>query len=249
MAQRVEAPDSLDYFPTPPWAVRAVCVHALGNEDRVLNPDERALNGSAWDPGCGEGHMVHGLEDFFYPVFGSDVFDYGKGFPVGDFLDETLGTFWLPPEPVDWIFFNPPFVRAKEFLLKALALRPRCGVAMLVRMGWLETEERYLEIFNGPLRPDEIWISADRIPMVKARYDPDARSATGYAWLVWRWPAATAAELSGTFRNDRHSTLTDWIPYGCKPRFFHPSDLLVAPLEREDPAAADQSDMFREASR
>lgn len=29
MQRRVEAPDSLDFFPTPPWATRALCEHVL----------------------------------------------------------------------------------------------------------------------------------------------------------------------------------------------------------------------------
>ena len=29
MARRVEAPDSLDFFPTPPWATRALVEHVL----------------------------------------------------------------------------------------------------------------------------------------------------------------------------------------------------------------------------
>jgi hypothetical protein len=29
MAQRREPPDSLDYFPTPPWATRALFRHVL----------------------------------------------------------------------------------------------------------------------------------------------------------------------------------------------------------------------------
>ena len=35
MAQRIEAQDSLDDFPTPPWATRALIEHVLGGKKRV----------------------------------------------------------------------------------------------------------------------------------------------------------------------------------------------------------------------
>jgi hypothetical protein len=35
MARRVEPPDSLDFFPAPPWATRALCEY-LGGAHRLL---------------------------------------------------------------------------------------------------------------------------------------------------------------------------------------------------------------------
>lgn len=32
MAQRIEAKDSLDDFPTPPWATRALIEHVIGDK-------------------------------------------------------------------------------------------------------------------------------------------------------------------------------------------------------------------------
>ena len=69
MAQRVEAPDSLDFFPTPPWATRALCEIVL-REFRL---------GAVWEPACGEGHMSETLREYAVSVFASDVHDYGRG--------------------------------------------------------------------------------------------------------------------------------------------------------------------------
>jgi len=203
MAQRKEAPASLDYFPTPPWAVRAFCAAFFaGYPDRLL--------GSVWDPACGEGHMLAGLADRFPICFGSDVYDYGKGYPVGDFCDATPLNFWQPGEKVDWIITNPPFNQAADFMRRALALRPRGGVALLMRSVWLEGGARWREIFNTIDRPDEVWISAERIAMLKGRYDPAASTATSYAWFIWHSPH----EVAGP-RPAGQSRLC-WVPPGGK---------------------------------
>lgn len=54
MAQRIEPHDSLDYFPTPPWAVRALCEH--------LDTWGSIEGASCWEPACGSGDMVRALE-------------------------------------------------------------------------------------------------------------------------------------------------------------------------------------------
>ena len=64
MASRAEPPGALDFFPTPPWAARA------GGE-LIQRLDPGAWN--CWEPACGQGHMAHGLLDYFEAgVFSSD---------------------------------------------------------------------------------------------------------------------------------------------------------------------------------
>ena len=43
MAQRKEPPDSLDFFPTPPWATRALC-ERLASEGIVFETPPRATD-------------------------------------------------------------------------------------------------------------------------------------------------------------------------------------------------------------
>jgi hypothetical protein len=73
MARRREPPDALDYFPTPPWATRALfrrVLPALGGETIA----------SVWEPACGEGHMAEVVTEFARgQVIASDIFNYGLG--------------------------------------------------------------------------------------------------------------------------------------------------------------------------
>ena len=55
MAQRAEAKDSLDDFPTPPWATRALIEH-------VLDSPRRLEGQSCLEPACGHGHMSKVLD-------------------------------------------------------------------------------------------------------------------------------------------------------------------------------------------
>ncbi len=50
MAQRVESAESLDDFPTPPWAARAFLSHHFAADD--------LKEMSVWEPGFGRGHMA-----------------------------------------------------------------------------------------------------------------------------------------------------------------------------------------------
>jgi hypothetical protein len=189
MAKRREPPDALDFFPTPLWASRALFRHvlpALGVE---------AVN-SAWEPACGEGHMAAVIVEFARaPVVASDIFAYGYGTAPHDFLhDEPLT---MP----HWITTNPPFALACEFTLRALNLAS-AGVAMLVRTQWIEGVGRYEKLFRD--RPPTLYAPfVERVPMVKGRWDPDASTATSYAWFVWH---KSAIGLPRIF----------WIPPGCR---------------------------------
>lgn len=196
MAQRKEPHHSLDFFPTPPWATRALCEY-------VVHPT-RFL--SAWDPACGEGHMVRPLTEYFNIVHASDVHDYGFA-PVRDFL--------FPGEfatRFDWIITNPPFRLGLQFIKRALHLAD-VGVAMLVRTAFLESAERYEELFSQR-PPRKIAQFVERVPMLKGRYDPAASTATSYCWLVWD-------NLSPIYEGAASSFV--WIP-PCRKQLERPED-------------------------
>lgn len=118
MAQRHEADDSLDDFPTPPWATRALMHHVIG-------PDHRKEH--VWEPACNRGAMVKPLLEHFGQVSLSDVHDYGAGFDVEDFL--SIGN---PRYYPDFIITNPPFRLGEEFIARAMENienRMRCAGA------------------------------------------------------------------------------------------------------------------------
>jgi len=211
MAQRREPPDALDYFPTPPWATRALFRHVLP----ALGID---AIGSVWEPACGEGHMAAVIEEFTRnPVIASDIFNYGYGLAPLDFLNDE------PASGVDWIISNPPFKTACEFVLRALSLAGE-GVAMLVRTQWVESVGRYETLFRD--RPPTLYAPfVERVPMVKGRWDPDASTATSYAWFVWR-PAQSG------------SPRIFWIPPGCCKRLTRADDRQRFAAWSLSPAAA-----------
>lgn len=167
MAQRAEPHDSLDDFPTPPWAVRAFC------EMFAVIPGQ-----TVWEPAANRGHMSRALAEYFDVVHASDVQDYGVGIPVHDFL--LLGE---PLHRPDWVITNPPFRLAQQFVARGLEVSRR-GVAVLVRSVWSEGVGRFEQMFRDT-PPTEIFQYAERVPMVKGRYDPSASTATAYAWFVW----------------------------------------------------------------
>lgn len=170
MAQRVEARDSLDDFPTPPWATRALLEHVI---ERTAGAG--AL--SVLEPACGRGHMARTLGEYFGSVAASDVHDYGFG-EVSDFLRRTDAT-----GAFDWVITNPPFRLAEDFVHRAMPLARR-GVAVLVRTVFIESVGRFERIFR-PMPPTQFAQFSERVPMVKGRVDKKASTATGYAWVVW----------------------------------------------------------------
>lgn len=175
MAGRKEPHDSLDFFPTQPWATRAFCEHVLP----VFEP-QRRYGGTpltAWEPGCGEGHMAGPLQEHFDRVYASDVFDYGFG-ERADFLWPTTA----PPFPVDWVISNPPFKLAEQFIARGLEFARR-GVAMFVRAQFLEGVGRYRRLYS--LKRPSVAYFTERVPLVKGRVDGKARSATAYVWVIF----------------------------------------------------------------
>lgn len=185
----------LSMFPTPPWAARAGA--EVIRELSPLIPNE-----TCWEPAAGTGHMVHGLEQYFLRVDGSDVRDYGAGFQVFDFLAESP-RFSVQP---DWIVTNPPFVHAQEFVDRGLRYA-RVGVAMLCRLALLESVGR----FDLMGRLTVLAPFSERVPMQLGSWDPNLSTATAYAWFVW-------------LADHRPPTVVRMIPPGTKARLTRPSD-------------------------
>lgn len=175
MARR-KTKDSLQLFPTPPWGTRSVI------EQELLPRGWVTPWMTAWDPCCGKGHMAVPLGDYFDHVFASDIHDWGYGDRHG--LDFTFARADDPPWPVDWIFLNPPFTLAEDFLHRALRIA-RVGVAVLVRLQWQEGGERYWTVWRGDRRPHLVCPFADRLPMIEGVWDSEASSATAYMWVVF----------------------------------------------------------------
>lgn len=184
MAQRTEALDSLDDFPTPKWATRALIEEVLGGEkfDRL----------SCWEPTCGRGYMASTLAEYFRTVRSSDVHGYGYG-EIFDFLSLSAEAA-APHDRPDWIVTNPPFRLGEEFVRRALQLA-RSGVAMLVRTGFIEGAGRYERLFKDR-PPSCVAQFVERVPILRGRVDPRASTATGYCWLIWQAGVAAPTRLA-----------------------------------------------------
>lgn len=218
MAQRAEAPDSLDFFPTPPWATRALCEVVLPHLALGLQYER------VWEPAAGEGHMAAVLAEYASEVIASDVHKYERWIAgadarhVGSFIGagpDVLPIGWIPD--LDWIITNPPFNLAEQFFERAR--NEARGVAFLVRTTWLESKERYERIFSQS-PPNMIALFSERVPMVKGRWDPKASTATSYAWVVW----ARSADLAQASLRASCGPRLMWIPPGQRQRLTLPAD-------------------------
>ncbi|HEX2448271.1 MAG TPA: SAM-dependent methyltransferase [Methyloceanibacter sp.] len=195
MAQRAEARDSLDDFPTPPWATRALIEHVLDDKDSLSKM-------VCLEPACGVGHMAKVLSEYFGEVRCSDLHPYGYG-EVRDYLATAFET-----NSCDWVITNPPFRLGEQFVLRSLKVARR-GVAILARTVFIESVGRYENVFRR-IPPTKFAQFTERVPMVKGRLDKKASTATGYCWLVWQ-------------KNKRSAPRLMWVP-PCRKSLERPGD-------------------------
>lgn len=228
MQQRAEPDDSLDDFPTPPWASRALMEHALL---RFL-PPARGLIGL--EPCCNRGFMAKPLMEYLGAVWTSDIFDYGwRGqLAVADFL---FPGYEVPPG-LDLVFANPPFRLALEFIHRSLKIA-RLGCAMLVRTAFMEGGDRYNQLYRAT-PPTIVAPFAERVIMHKGilrdpnklYWDAEAidpktgkkgawkkpSTATSYCWMIWLHGVARQPPI--------------WIP-PCRTKLEMPGDYPDAPYD------------------
>lgn len=184
MQQRQEPHDSLDDFPTPPWATRALCEWLQSGWDDMMSPDAPPHAATTWpmtcrEPAANRGHMVKPLREYFGTVHASDIHDYGEGFPVQDYIfgADPIGV-------VDWTITNPPFRLAEQFIKQARNTS-RAGVAMIVRSAFLEGIGRFRDLYSDA-PPTDILQFTERVVMHKGKLSAKGSTATAYCWLVWR---------------------------------------------------------------
>lgn len=172
----------LDFYPTPPEAVRAL----LAVED---------LAPTIWEPACGNGAISTLLEEAGYGVILSDIEDracadrHGEVQAVVDFLktDAAWLAMRLPAGEFD-IVTNPPFGIVNAFIAHALRRhRPR-KMAMLLNLNAMcGTEDPDRNFWMDEHPPARIHVFARRLPMMhRDGWDgPRAGSQMNTAWFVW----------------------------------------------------------------
>jgi hypothetical protein len=211
-SQRLSPIDSLDDFPTPPWATRALFVHVLQPLLGMTPYELNAENWSVWEPAANRRIMADVIAERTSRVWTSDVHDYGYpldevgSFPGAGGLDLDLAR--GPVSRPDWVISNPPFTLGTEFVERALG-EAASGVAMLLRTNWIESEERF-DLFARH-QPAVLAPFACRVPMIEHRWDPDASSMTSYSWFVWLKPPVPRWEVM-------------MIPYHVRTSLTRPDD-------------------------
>jgi hypothetical protein len=211
----------LGFFPTPPWAARA------GGE-LIARLDPGAWD--CWEPACGQGHMAHGLADYFAGVYATDIHAHGwsgQSGPAVDFLHPAMDMV-----AADWIVTNPPFHLAAAFVEAGLR-RARRGVAVLCRLSFLEAGARY-PLFFGETPLSVFAPFYERPAMHLGRWDPKGSTATGYAWFVWVKP-----ETGWDFEGARIAP----IPPATRRRLTRPGDALLFGVKGDAPLFGEAGDV------
>lgn len=174
-------PPGADFLPTPPWATRALIEHVLpraGWSGRSL--------GLVWEPCAGLRHMADVLEESAL-VTASDAHAIPCAAPIGPVFVLDFLTLDVPSDAADWapdwIVTNPPFRLAEAMAHRAIDVAS-AGVALLLRLQWLEGVGRWRDLFcRTP--PTLVAPFTERVAMCEGGWDPDLASATAYAWFVW----------------------------------------------------------------
>jgi hypothetical protein len=228
MASRLEAGDSLDYFPSPPWWGRAfgILLERLGLPGRGLVCEE---------PAAGEGHLAHGLSDVFGGVRASDIYPYPKrpgavAIARRDYLNPALDADWfLPPE---WTVTNPPFGDLTEAFIRRAVARSRIGAAMLLQLRLLEGVERHALFRECGLYAVAV-LPRRGSGLRKGLWQPGLSTATTYAWFIFVRPGM-APGWSG-FGGEARML---WVEPGASDALTRPSDMAFAGLSTRRREAA-----------
>lgn len=155
--------DGIDYYQTPTWAV-----------DKLL--EHETFKGIISEPCSGAGAISKVLEKAGYVVVSSDIREdetvYGnKGVDI--FNDNIM---------VANIITNPPYFCAKEIIEKSLELTTN-KVAMLLKLSFLESTNRYEFFKNSPLKT--VYVFCKRVNPVPEGVVLKSSGTIAYAWYIW----------------------------------------------------------------
>lgn len=155
-----------DFYPTPDYATEA------------LLKRESFEGGVIWECACGDGAMSKVIKQKGYNVFSTDLVDRGYGEVRNlDFIAELPSNF-----TAKHVITNPPFKHAKAFIEQALNISSG-KVAMLLRLAFLESADRYELFQNTPLRT--VYVFSKRLTMSAKGEGKSKGGMIPFAWFVW----------------------------------------------------------------
>jgi hypothetical protein len=181
--------DERDYYPTP-YELALKSLETF----RYTHPKKKMF---ILDPGAGDGVWGRAAS-VVYPdsyIYGVEN-DMSRAIPnpVEYSVWDTRDYLLLDLEPTfDLVIGNPPYKYAEEFVRKSYdLLEPNGHILFLLRLAFLEGQNRYKEMFDKELRPVHVWVLPRRPSFTENR----KTDSTAYAIYVWnkydqKYPLAT----------------------------------------------------------
>ncbi len=219
VARHSDFDETEDFIPTPPWATRALY------EFVAPRLKENAPHLRAYDPACGQGHMMQVFSEYGHKwVVGSDfsakqlLKARERLGPDAQLYHEDFVSPFLPPNQSDVFISNPPYKHLNDFIDKSLQ-EAAFGVGMLCRIQALESESRYNGIFKHR-PPTQIAFFSNRIPFKTGAVAKKAPKMFFHVWLWWE-RLHNPVEPAKKWRDPRPPI---WIPYDAQTRLEKDED-------------------------
>ncbi len=164
-----------DFYETPPWMTRALVKYV-------------DIQGSIFEPCVGDHSILNALPSFIGTRYANDInpdclADFhgdAASDAVWQQLSERTGSLG-----VDWVITNPPFTSPLPMeILKRARMFARVGVALMLRISWLEPTKNEKKHPRGP------WLSAhppDKyLVMPRHSFTGNGQSDNATtAWMIW----------------------------------------------------------------
>lgn len=159
-----------DFYETPPWMTRALLRYVK-------------ISGRVYEPCVGDHSIGSVLADAGLHVISNDI-DSSKA--ASHHFDASTEAAWTClREPVDWVVTNPPYTAPLPMeILKRALTHARVGVALMLRISWLEPTKDPKKHPRGPFlseRPPDMYLV---MPRHSFTGNGSSDSATT-AWMIW----------------------------------------------------------------
>lgn len=165
-----------DFYATSPKAVELFL--------NALKKDNYSLNSKIWECACGQGHISKVLINNGFEVFSSDLIPRGYSENIFDFLNDDCNIDLTNTD----ILTNPPYKKAKEFVLRGLELLNNGNrLILFLKIRFLEGERRFQQIFrNTPPRYVYVHVTRQSCAM-DGNFDEYCKNSGSecYAWIIW----------------------------------------------------------------
>ena len=158
-----------DFYPTHPSITQMLL-------------DREKLEGTIWEPACGEGDMSEVLIKEGYDVLSTDLIDRGYGEGGIDFLDDDqirkFGEF-------DNIVTNPPFKLGIDFVLQSKKIA-RKKICVFNKTSFLESVGRYDMWIDKEFPLKNMYQFSSRVPFSKNEVNDQSYSGMiSFSWFVF----------------------------------------------------------------